>query len=94
MPTSINVHEAKTNFSKLLDRAHGGEEIILAKAGKHYARLVPMGEIATAAPRSPGGLRVNGEIADSVWFNPMLGDDADAWEGEYRSNLYRPALFP
>jgi prevent-host-death family protein len=87
MSVSVNVHEAKTNFSKLLDRAHGGEEIILAKAGKPYARLVPMSEVATAAPRSPGGLRVNGEIADSVWFDPMSGDEVDAWEGKYSNIL-------
>ena len=35
----VNVHEAKTHLSRLLERAHAGEEIILAKAGKPYARL-------------------------------------------------------
>ena len=39
---TINVHEAKTKFSSLLERAHAGEEIIVAKAGKPYARLVPL----------------------------------------------------
>ncbi|MGQ3179909.1 MAG: type II toxin-antitoxin system Phd/YefM family antitoxin, partial [Blastomonas fulva] len=34
MTSIVNVHDAKTHFSKLLDRAHAGEEIILAKAGK------------------------------------------------------------
>lgn len=33
----INVHDAKTNFSKMLEQAHAGQEIILAKAGKPYA---------------------------------------------------------
>ena len=42
MPTVVNVHEAKTHLSRLLERAHAGEEIILAKAGKPYARLVPL----------------------------------------------------
>ena len=34
MARTINVHDAKTHFSRLLDDAHAGEEIILAKAGK------------------------------------------------------------
>lgn len=39
---TVNVHEAKTHFSRLLERAHRGEEIILAKGGKPYAKLVPL----------------------------------------------------
>ena len=40
MPEIINVHQAKTQFSRLLKRAHEGEEIILAKAGKPYVNAV------------------------------------------------------
>ncbi len=39
---AVNVHEAKTNFSKLLQRVAAGEEIIIAKAGVPVARLVPV----------------------------------------------------
>ena len=38
----INMHQAKTHLSRLAERAHQGEEIILAKAGKPYAKLVPL----------------------------------------------------
>ena len=38
----VNVHEAKTNFSKLLERVALGEEVVIAKAGKPVARLVPL----------------------------------------------------
>lgn len=38
----INVHEAKTHFSRLLARVSNGEEIIIAKAGKPIARLIPI----------------------------------------------------
>lgn len=38
----VNVHEAKTNFSKLLERVASGEEVVIAKAGKPVARLVPL----------------------------------------------------
>jgi prevent-host-death family protein len=39
---TVNVHEAKTHFSKLLDRAQAGEEFVIAKAGKPVARLGPL----------------------------------------------------
>jgi prevent-host-death family protein len=39
---TVNVHAAKTHFSRLLDRAAAGEEIIIAKAGKPVAKLVPL----------------------------------------------------
>jgi len=41
MPVKVNIHEAKTHFSKLLARVGNGEEIIIAKAGKPIARLIP-----------------------------------------------------
>ncbi len=37
----VNVHEAKTHFSKLLERVQAGEEIVIAKSGNPVARLVP-----------------------------------------------------
>ena len=42
MAVKFNVHEAKTHFSKILDRVGNGEEIIIAKAGKPVARMVPI----------------------------------------------------
>ncbi|WP_156680237.1 type II toxin-antitoxin system Phd/YefM family antitoxin [Sphingomonas profundi] len=83
MSATVNVHEAKTNLSKLLERAHGGEEIIVAKAGKPYARLVPL-EAATQEPRKPGRFRhLLGTIDNAVLFEPMSDDDLDAWDGKY-----------
>ena len=40
--TTFNVHEAKTHFSKLLERVLKGEEVIIAKAGKPVARILPV----------------------------------------------------
>jgi len=40
----VNVHEAKTQLSRLLARVEGGEEVVIAKAGRPIARLVPMRE--------------------------------------------------
>ena len=39
---TVNIHEAKTQFSRFVDRAATGEEIIIARAGKPVARLVPL----------------------------------------------------
>ena len=72
----INVHEAKTQFSKLLERAHAGEEVILAKAGKPYARMMPL---APAAPKRQRG-RVKG-INDDAFFDALPSAELKAWEG-------------
>lgn len=48
----INVHAAKTQLSRLLERVAQGEEVVIAKAGKPVARLVPVEP--PAAPRRPG----------------------------------------
>ncbi|MFA7173846.1 MAG: type II toxin-antitoxin system Phd/YefM family antitoxin [Kiritimatiellia bacterium] len=47
---SVNVHEAKTHLSRLLVRVASGEEIIIAKAGKPIARLIPENYIAKDRP--------------------------------------------
>ena len=72
----INVHDAKTQFSKLLEQAHAGQEIILAKAGKPYARMMPL---AAAAPKRQRG-RVKG-IVDDAFFEPLPEAELKAWEG-------------
>lgn len=83
----VNVHDAKTNFSRLLDRAHAGEEIILAKAGKPYAKLVPIGE-ARKPPRKPGRFKhLLKDVPSDVWFEPLPEDELDAWEGKYSNIL-------
>ena len=67
---TFNLHEAKTHFSRLIDRAHAGEEIIVAKAGVPYAKLVPV-EASARPRRRPGGLTVTGPIPDSAFFDPL-----------------------
>jgi prevent-host-death family protein len=77
MSITVNVHEAKTHLSRLLEQAHAGEEIILAKAGKPYARLMPLAPVP--ARRQPG--RLKGRIDTSGFFDPLPADELDAWEG-------------
>lgn len=49
----VNIHEAKTQFSRFVDQAEAGEEIVIARAGKPVARLVAL-ETATGKPRKLG----------------------------------------
>ncbi|MFY9823559.1 MAG: type II toxin-antitoxin system Phd/YefM family antitoxin [Thermoanaerobaculia bacterium] len=57
-----NLYEAKTSLSQLVDRAASGEEIILSKAGKPLAKLVPFRQ--PPEPRKPGGWEGRVRIAD------------------------------
>ncbi|MGH7668822.1 MAG: type II toxin-antitoxin system Phd/YefM family antitoxin [Gemmatimonadaceae bacterium] len=52
MGKPVNIYEAKTRLSELVDRAGGGEEIVIAKSGKPVARLVPLRAVHEA--RAPG----------------------------------------
>ncbi|HEX7022918.1 MAG TPA: type II toxin-antitoxin system Phd/YefM family antitoxin [Trueperaceae bacterium] len=72
MPTIVNIHEAKTHLSRLLERVKAGEEIVLAKAGKPYAKLVPLGR----PPRELGF--VEGTVPES-FFEPLPEDELEAW---------------
>lgn len=64
----VNVHDAKTNLSRLLERVSLGEEIVIARAGKPVARLVP--ERPARAPRQPGGaeglVKIHGNFDDPL----------------------------
>ena len=67
---TFNIHEAKTQFSKLVDRAYAGEEIIVAKAGVPYAKLVPVNP-PLRHRRQPGGLTTNGPIDLATFLEPL-----------------------
>lgn len=75
----MNVHQAKTNLSRLLKRAAAGEEIVIANAGKPVARLVGLGQ--PLPPRSLGGFEQLVSIAED--FDAALPPDLLArFEGE------------
>jgi prevent-host-death family protein len=73
---AVNIHEAKTHFSKLLARVHAGEEIIIAKAGKPYAKLVPLKPLHK---RRPGIAK--GKVTDA-FFEPLPEKELQSWEGK------------
>ena len=68
---TINIHDAKTHLSRLLEQVAGGEEIIIAKAGKAIARLVPLE--APPKKRQLGLLKGKLNVPDN--FDAPLPDD-------------------
>ncbi len=78
MSNQINIHEAKTHFSRLVDDVTAGKEFVIAKAGKPVAKLVPIIEKKT--PRRPGFLKGKLRISDD-FDAPLPEDLIKAFEG-------------
>ena len=68
---TLNMHQAKSQLSALVEAALTGEEVVIARAGKPMVRLVPYNE--RTAPRKPGGWEGRVRIADD--FDAPLPDD-------------------
>jgi prevent-host-death family protein len=75
---SINVQQAKTHLSRLLEEALAGEEIVIAKAGRPYVRLVPC--TPDRMPRPLGGWEGKVRMADD--FDETPPDVLKLFEGE------------
>jgi prevent-host-death family protein len=78
MTSIINIHDAKTHLSRLVDRAAAGDDIVIARAGKPIARLTKIETPDEAGPRTPGmfaGLK----ISDS-FFDPLSHEELSEWE--------------
>lgn len=77
MANPINIYDAKTHLSRLVDRAAAGEEIVIARAGRAVAKLVPLD--AARSPRRIG--RCAGEIRMAPDFDELPADIQAAFEG-------------
>ena len=76
---TVNIHEAKTHLSRLLSRVAAGEEIVILKAGKPVARLVPIAE----APRKRRlGMDAGRVFIADDFDAPLPADLLAAFEGE------------
>jgi len=83
MSAQVNIAEAKAKLSELLDRALAGEEIVIARAGKPLASLVP---VATQKRRRAGAWR-GWKASPEVLLAPMDPEDLDAAEGKFSDDL-------
>jgi prevent-host-death family protein len=76
--TTVNMHEAKSQLSKLVDLAHQGEDVIIARNGKPAARLVPIeGE---AKKLRPIGLHIGQVIMHDNFDDPLPEEFMKAFE--------------
>ena len=86
---TVNIHEAKTHLSRYVEQAAAGEEIVIAKAGKPIAKLVPL-EAPSRQPRPLGLLKgklkvpddfdapLPDEVIDSFYDSPIFPPESDA----------------
>lgn len=81
MSEQVNIYEAKTRLSQLVDKAAAGEEIVIARNGHPVARLVPL-------QRQPER-RVPGSLKGKIWMAP----DFDETDPEILEAMNAP-LFP
>ena len=80
----VNMHEAKTNLSRLVDRAAAGEEVVIARAGTPVARLV---SVEAAKPRRQPGFWRGKLILDEDW-------DSDEGNDEITRLFEESEIFP
>ena len=72
----INIQDAKTQLSRLIDAAVPGEDIVIARAGKPCVRLVPVVDAA----RTPGAAKGKAQLTDA-FFEPLPEEALRAWNG-------------
>ena len=77
MSEVINMHEAKTTLSRLVERALAGEEVIIGRNGTPLVRLVPV--VKKAEPRVPGRLKGQIWISPDFEFTDEEIDDFERW---------------
>jgi prevent-host-death family protein len=73
----VTIHEAKTNLSRLIEKACRGEEIIIARGPDPVARLVP---VATSKGRRKLGILKGKLVVGSEFFEPLPPDELSRWE--------------
>ena len=76
---TVNIHQAKTQLSRLVDEVAEGKEVLIAKAGKPLAKLIPLRE--QKRRRTPGFLK--GKLSVAADFDaPLPGDVQKVFEGK------------
>ena len=73
-----NVHEAKSNLSKLLDKVERGEEVVLARHGRAVARLVRIGPTGLIIGSGKDDPNINPHPGDE-WWHAMSDEEAEDW---------------
>jgi prevent-host-death family protein len=74
---TVTIHEAKTNLSRLIEKACAGEEIIIARGAQPVAKLVPLGDVK--GRRQPGSLKGKLRVGRE-FFEPLPAAELSEWE--------------
>jgi prevent-host-death family protein len=74
---TFTIHEAKTNLSKLIEKACGGEEVVIARGPEPVVRLVPIADVK--GRRQPGTLRGKLRVGPE-FFEPLPDEEMSGWE--------------
>ncbi len=74
---TVTIHQAKTNLSRLIERACQGEEIVIARGPEPVVRLVPIAD--SKGRRQPGALRGKLRVGPE-FFEPLPSEELAAWE--------------
>jgi prevent-host-death family protein len=74
----VTIHAAKTNLSKLIERACAGEEVIIARGAHPVVKLVP---VAHRSPRREFGALQGKLVVPQEFFEPLPDDELAGWEG-------------
>jgi len=77
MTETVNMHQAKSSLSRLVERAVSGEDIVIARNGEPLVRLVPVPK--TSKQRVPG--RLKGKVWMAPDFDEMSEEELRDWEG-------------
>jgi prevent-host-death family protein len=75
MAATVNMHEAKTHLSRLVERAIEGEDVVIAKSGKPLVRLVPVEQPVIDTSKRLGGLR--GQLTIPEDFKGFMNDEIE-----------------
>ena len=84
----VNIHAAKTNLSKLIERAEAGEEVVIARNGKPTVRLTPVEPAPDKAKHEKGSWL--GSLRGQIW----MADDFDADNDEIGRLMEEGEVFP
>jgi prevent-host-death family protein len=88
---TVNIHDAKTQLSKLIAMAVNGEPFIIAKAGKPMVKVEAVTEASNSPKSRLGGLRGQMFIGEYTGLPEDMGPD---WQAEIEDSFYNGKLFP
>jgi prevent-host-death family protein len=79
--TTVTIHQAKTQLSKLIAKAETGEDVVIMRGKNPVARITAIA--AVKGKRIPGRLKGKITLPNEFFFDPLPEEELRAWEGEY-----------